>query len=287
MIQQFILGKVMLSGGTIASRDYIIWNFVRMRIKVTKLRCFDSEILEKSCFEQAKPVRVWPNLTQNCDTEFHHNCEQSSAVNQLTKTRTAQNFDLTKIWIGYPPPEGDGDFCHWLSKRNHNDGGVVSNAGVLVLVCILVALVTLLFLYLPAHGAFIDKYAAKTFNKTVKCFLHQSKTLTLFTQETLPAIGAEAHGLQRGLRDACRSVTAGVALASAELAQSARVEWAALAKPVLRIAKIGETEGGISPEVKSGQWICSNISRQPPEGTVWDAMTQQPTLECLEALKKM
>lgn len=106
-----------LRGNYCVTWDYIIWNFVRMRIKVTKLRCFDSEILEKSCFEQAKPGRVWPNLTQNCDTEFHHNCERSSAVNQLTKTQTAQNFDLTKVWIGYPPPEGDGDFLSLIKQR--------------------------------------------------------------------------------------------------------------------------------------------------------------------------
>lgn len=98
------------------------------------------------------------------------------------------------------------------------------------------------------------KFPAQAFSKTVKCVLLESVTLTLFTQETLPAIGAEAHGLQRRFRDARRSMTAGVALTSAELAQPACVEWAALAKPVLRIAKSGETEGGvISPEVKSGQ----------------------------------
>lgn len=98
------------------------------------------------------------------------------------------------------------------------------------------------------------KFAAQVFNKTVKCVLYQFVTLTLFAQETLSAIGAEAHGLQRGLWDACRSMTAGVALTRAELAQPSHVEWAALAKPVLCIAKNGETEGGvISPEVKSGQ----------------------------------
>lgn len=75
------------------------------------------------------------------------------------------------------------------------------------------------------------------YNKTIKCALHRSLTLTLFTQETLSAIGTEAHGLQRRLRDARCSVTAGVELAGAELAQPARVEWGALAKPVLRIAK--------------------------------------------------
>lgn len=49
-------------------------------------------------------------------------------------------------------------------------------------------------------------------------------------------------------------MTAGVELAGAELAQPACVEWGALTKPVLRIAKGGDTEGGgVSPEVKRGQ----------------------------------
>lgn len=168
-------------------------------------------------------------------------------------------------------------WCHWCCLKCWSVGTIVYSCSI--------SYFNISILTCPR--GFYYKFATQAFNKIVKCALHQSATLTLFTQETLPAIGAEAHGLQWGLRDARCSMTAGVALASAELAQLARVEWAALAKPALRIAKIGETEGGfISPEVKSGQWICSNISRQPPEGTERDMMTQQPTLECLKALKK-
>lgn len=61
-------------------------------------------------------------------------------------------------------------------------------------------------------------------------------TLTFVAQQTLPSVRAEAHGLQRRLGDARGSVTAGVALAAAELAQPASVERGALAEPVLAVA---------------------------------------------------
>lgn len=61
-------------------------------------------------------------------------------------------------------------------------------------------------------------------------------TLTLVAQQPLPSVRAEAHGLQRRLGDARGSVTAGVALTGAELAQAAGVEWSALAEPVLAVA---------------------------------------------------
>lgn len=61
-------------------------------------------------------------------------------------------------------------------------------------------------------------------------------SLTFVAQQTLPSVRAEAHGLQRRLGDARGSVTAGVALAGAELAQPAGVERGALAEPVLAVA---------------------------------------------------
>ena len=83
-------------------------------------------------------------------------------------------------------------------------------------------------------------------------------TLTFITQETLSSVGAEAYGLQWRLWDACGSVTAGVTLASAELAQPARVERGAVAEPVLSIAKRVDRGGDIiRPEVKMDHDIAA------------------------------
>lgn len=83
-------------------------------------------------------------------------------------------------------------------------------------------------------------------------------TLTFITQQTLSSIGAEAYGLQWRLWDACGSVTAGVALTSAELAQPACVERGALAKPVLSITKRVDRGGDIiRPEVKMDHDIAA------------------------------
>lgn len=76
--------------------------------------------------------------------------------------------------------------------------------------------------------------------------------LTLVTQQTLSAIGAEAHGLQWRLWDACGSVTAGVSLASIELAQCTGVERGTLTEPVLGITGCVHREAdSISPGVEN------------------------------------
>ncbi len=67
----------------------------------------------------------------------------------------------------------------------------------------------------------------------------------------MSSVGAETHGLQWRLWDACGPVTAGVALAGVELAQPACVERGALAEPVLGVTKRADIEGDIiRPEVK-------------------------------------
>lgn len=83
-------------------------------------------------------------------------------------------------------------------------------------------------------------------------------TLTLVTQQPLSSVGAETHGLQWRLWDACGSVTAGVALTGVELAQPACVERGALTEPVLSITKRVNIEGDIiRPEVKMDHDIAA------------------------------
>lgn len=180
--------------------------------------------------------------------------------------------DVIRNWSSY--------FCNWQGAESESHCFCLAcwRASFRVCFCF--------FHHEPAHRSLIRYLRPQIYNKTIKGALHWSLTLTLFTQETLPAIGAEAHGFQRWLRDARCSVTAGVELTGAELAQPARVERGALTKPVLRIAKRGGTEGGVvSPEVKRGLWICSDAASGPPERTR-DVMIQQPTQESLKAMKR-
>lgn len=218
-----------------------------------KLGCFDSEIRWK--FQKGFDL-----IRYKINVEFHVDCGRSQ-----TAAKADRIFLNSWERVHQPATRGDETQSHCFC-----------------LACWHASFMYLLLSPRAAHRSLIRCLQPQLYNKTIKCALHWSLTLTLFTQETLPAIGTEAHGLQRRLRDARCPVTAGVELAGTELAPPACVEWGALTKPVLRIAKRGDTEGGgISPGVKRGQWICSDVS------TARDVMIQQPTQESLKAMKKM
>lgn len=86
-------------------------------------------------------------------------------------------------------------------------------------------------------------------------------TLTFFTQQTLSSVRAETYSLQWRLWDASGSMTAGVALAGSELAQTACVERGALTEPVLSITKHVHIEGDIiRPEVKMDHDIVATCA---------------------------